>query len=199
MKNKDINDLKKEINSFEKNKTYELIAPNKGKLITTDEDFKFFASNINNNSKLTFELLYKATKDGEQASVFHSNCDEKGPTITVVKVLNGSKCGGFTPVSWKKDGCWTKDPSLRSFLCNLNNKTKFGLRQNYNHALDFHDSKLSCFGGYALQLTDKNLSNKNGICQATDYEIQNPSDLIGINEQNFQAEEIEVFLVKESN
>ena len=199
MKNKDINDLKKEINSFEKNKTYELIAPNKGTLITTDEDFKFFASNINNNSKLTFELLYKATKDGEQASVFHSNCDEKGPTITVVKVLNGSKCGGFTPVSWKKDGCWTKDPSLRSFLCNLNNKTKFGLRQNYNHALDFHDSKLSCFGGYALQLTDKNLSNKNGICQATDYEIQSPSDLIGINEQNFQAEEIEVFLVKESN
>ena len=25
--------------------------------------------------------------------------------------------------------------------------------------MDFHDSKLSCFGGYTLQLTDKNLTN----------------------------------------
>ncbi len=176
---------------------YISLNPNNYSLITTEEDFKFFSLNINSNAKITYELLYKATIDGEAASVFHSKCDEKGATITVVKVLNGSKCGGYTPLSWKINGCWQKDPSLRSFVCNLDNKTKFNLRENYNHALDFHDSKLSCFGGYTLQLTDKNLSNKNGICQATDYQIQSPTDLIGINENNFQAVDIEIFLVKE--
>lgn len=190
-------EVQKEINEMLNIESYTLSNPKNFSLITTDEDFKFFSKNINSNSKISYELLYKASRDGEEASVFHSLCDEKGASITVVKVLNGSKCGGFTPLSWKTEGCWQKDPSLRSFVCNLDNKTKFNLRDNYNHALDFHDSKLSCFGGYTLQLTDKNLSNKNGICQACDYQIQSPTDLIGINENNFQAVDIEIFLVKE--
>ena len=187
----------KEINELLDKESYTLLNPKKYNLITTNEDFKFFSKNINNNAKISYELLYKASIDGEAASVFHSLCDEKGASITVVKVLNGSKCGGFTPLSWKTNGCWQKDPSLRSFVCNLDNKTKFNLRENYNHALDFHGNKLSCFGGYALQLTDNNLSNKNGICQACDYQIQSPTDLIGINDNNFQAVDIEIFLVKE--
>lgn len=190
-------EVQKEINEILDRESYTLLNPKKYSLITTDEDFKFFSNNINSNAKISYELLYKASIDGEAASVFHSLCDEKGASITVVKVLNGSKCGGFTPLSWKTEGCWQKDPSLRSFVCNLDNKTKFNLRENYNHALDFHNNKLSCFGGYTLQLTDKNLSNKNGICQACDYQIQSPTDLIGINENNFQAVDIEIFLVKE--
>lgn len=188
--------IQKELNNF-LDKGYILLNPNNYNLITREEDFKFFSLNINSNAKITYEILYKATIDGEAASVFHSKCDEKGATITVVKVLNGSQCGGYTPLSWKKGGCWQKDPSLRSFVCNLDNKTKFNLRENYDHALDFHDNKLSCFGGYTLQLTDRNLSNKNGICQAIDYQIQSPTDLIGINENDFQAVDIEIFLVKE--
>lgn len=190
-------EVQKEVNEMLNRECYTLSNPKSYSLITSDEDFKFFSKNINSNAKISYELLYKASIDGEAASVFHSLCDEKGASITVVKVLNGSKCGGFTPLSWKTEGCWQKDPSLRSFVCNLDNKTKFNLRDNYNHALDFHNYKLSCFGGYTLQLTDKNLSNKNGICQACDYQIQSPTDLIGINENNFQAVDIEIFLVKE--
>lgn len=190
-------EVQKEVNEMLNRECYTLSNPKSYSLITSDEDFKFFSKNINSNAKISYELLYKASIDGEAASVFHSLCDERGASITVVKVLNGSKCGGFTPLSWKTEGCWQKDPSLRSFVCNLDNKTKFNLRDNYNHALDFHNNKLSCFGGYTLQLTDKNLSNKNGICQACDYQIQSPTDLIGINENNFQAVDIEIFLVKE--
>lgn len=190
-------EVQKEVNEMLNRECYTLSNPKSYSLITSDEDFKFFSKNINSNAKISYELLYKASIDGEAASVFHSLCDEKGASITVVKVLNGSKCGGFTPLSWKTEGCWQKDPSLRSFVCNLDNKTKFNLRDNYNHALDFHNNKLSCFGGYTLQLTDKNLSNKNGICEACDYQIQSPTDLIGINENNFQAVDIEIFLVKE--
>ena len=123
-------EVQKEINEILDRESYTLLNPKKYSLITTDEDFKFFSNNINSNAKISYELLYKASIDGEAASVFHSLCDEKGASITVVKVLNGSKCGGFTPLSWKTEGCWQKDPSLRSFVCNLDNKTKFNLREN---------------------------------------------------------------------
>lgn len=150
-------EIEKEINDFLIQDSYILSNPKNYSLITTDEDFKFLSQNINSNLKLYYELLYKATIDGEASSVFHSKCDEKGPTITVVKVLNGSKCGGFTPISWKKDGCWQKDDSKRSFVFNLEYKTKFNLSDNYNYTLDFHDCKLNCFRGYTLKLTDNNL------------------------------------------
>ena len=46
-------------------------------------------------------------------------------------------------------------------------------------------------------MNDKNLSNKNEISQITDYQIHSPTDLIAINKNNFQAVDIEIFLVKE--
>ena len=37
--------------------------------------------------------------DGWAASTFHSNCDGKGPTVTIIKV--GTYIfGGYTEVSW---------------------------------------------------------------------------------------------------
>ena len=42
---------------------------------------------------------WRAKTDGWAASTFHSNCDEKGPTVTIIQV--GSYIfGGYTDVSW---------------------------------------------------------------------------------------------------
>lgn len=95
------------------------------------------------------------------SSVFHLKCDGKAETITVVKFVNASKCGYSYQL--ENRSYWQKDPSLRSFICNINNKQNFILKKDYNHVQDFHNSnKLSCFGRYTLQLTDNNISNKNG-------------------------------------
>ena len=82
--------IQKDLNNF-LDKGYISLNPNNYSLITREEDFKFFSLNININAKITYELLYKATIDGEAASVFHFKCDEKGTTITFVEV-NGSQC-----------------------------------------------------------------------------------------------------------
>ena len=47
-----------------------------------------------------WRLLFRASRDGFAASVFHSKCDHKGATITVVK-SGGSIFGGFTENPWK--------------------------------------------------------------------------------------------------
>ena len=46
-----------------------------------------------------WRLLFRASRDGFGASAFHSRCDNKGPTITVVK-SDGNIFGGFTENAW---------------------------------------------------------------------------------------------------
>ena len=45
------------------------------------------------------KLLYRASRDGWTASNFHSCCDSKGPTVTVIKSANYI-FGGYTDRSW---------------------------------------------------------------------------------------------------
>ena len=46
-----------------------------------------------------WRLLFRASRDGFAGTVFHSRCDNKGPTVTVVK-SGANIFGGFTEKSW---------------------------------------------------------------------------------------------------
>ncbi|CAH3122202.1 unnamed protein product [Porites lobata] len=46
-----------------------------------------------------WRLLFRASRDSYAASVFHSKCDNKGHTVTVVK-SGGNIFGGFTEEPW---------------------------------------------------------------------------------------------------
>ena len=50
-----------------------------------------------------WRLLFRASRDGFAASAFHSKCDNKGPTITVVK-SDANIFGGFTEKPWTNAG-----------------------------------------------------------------------------------------------
>ena len=47
-----------------------------------------------------WRLLFRASRDGFAGQTFHSKCDNKGPTITVVK-SGANIFGGFTEISWR--------------------------------------------------------------------------------------------------
>ena len=47
----------------------------------------------------TFVLLYRASRDGWSSTTFHARCDERGPTVVVVKSVD-YLFGGFTEQSW---------------------------------------------------------------------------------------------------
>ena len=46
-----------------------------------------------------WRLLFRASRDGYAAASFHSNCNNKGPTVTIVK-SGDNIFGGFTEMSW---------------------------------------------------------------------------------------------------
>ena len=63
---------------------------------------------------------YQATVNGWSSYTFHSNCDGKGPTVTIIRV-GKYIFGGYTKVSWSKWHAWSiwsyhRQPSLRLWV-----------------------------------------------------------------------------------
>ena len=48
-----------------------------------------------------WKCCWRASVDGWTASTFHSQCDGKGPTVTIIRV-GKYIFGGYTSVSWGK-------------------------------------------------------------------------------------------------
>ena len=72
-----------------------------GSKILSDEQKRFI---LNSCLKLelrhsSFVLIYRASRDGWESIDFHAHCDNKGPTVTVVKSGNYI-FGGYTELSW---------------------------------------------------------------------------------------------------
>jgi hypothetical protein len=53
--------------------------------------------------KGNWNICWRATRDGWESAVFHSKCDGKIPTLTVVKVVKNNRTyvfGGYSTVTW---------------------------------------------------------------------------------------------------
>ncbi|RGB29630.1 hypothetical protein C1646_766393 [Rhizophagus diaphanus] len=62
----------------------------------------------NNNIPYDFELILRGSLDGFDPKSFHYKCDDKGATITVIKIKNLDKIvGGYNPFDW--NGLITKN------------------------------------------------------------------------------------------
>ena len=53
-------------------------------------------------------LLYSTLKDGISTITFHKKCDNKGPTLTIVKTVDGHIFGGYNPRSWVSESMYNE-------------------------------------------------------------------------------------------
>ena len=72
---------------------------------------------------VTFQLLYKKSRDGNEYKTFHDLCDNKGETLTLIKSSEGFIIGGYTPLEWDSNSGWKSDNE--TFLFSLTNKKIF--------------------------------------------------------------------------
>ena len=94
---------------------------------------------IDPNIKIKSELLYRMSRDGIEYSKFHNLCDNKGATITLIKLEDGNILGNYTPLSWDSTSGWKND--LKMFVFNLtenikcikNNQNSYGIYCYYNY------------------------------------------------------------------
>ena len=72
---------------------------------------------INSKNQIKAKLLYRKSRDGDTFEIFHQLCDNKGPTITLIRSSEGFIFGGYNPLSWDNHSNWKEDE--QSFLFSL--------------------------------------------------------------------------------
>ena len=71
-------------------------------------------------------LLYRATTHNFTASEFHTRCDNKKPTLVVIKNDQDQVFGGFTKQTWNHTDGYKNDPD--AFLFSVTKKKKYPLK-----------------------------------------------------------------------
>ena len=61
-----------------------------------------------------WRLCWRASQHGSASTTFHSRCDNKGPTVTIVRV-GEYVFGGYADVSWTSK-CWFASCDLCKFI-----------------------------------------------------------------------------------
>jgi len=193
----DINSIWSEIKKFKTNEYISLIL---GESNRYDEFIrKVYEWSGYNNMK----LLYRGTRDGMTYNIFHSKCNNQGPTITLFKNDKGNIFGGYASTDWTSSNSYKSAPD--SFLFTLTNihgsePTKF---PNSNTSYSIYDASNfgpTFGGGYDIET----LYNSNySFCSWFPHSYQDilgkgrsifTGDLNNSN-TNFNLKEIEVFKV----
>ena len=88
----------------------------KGDIIHDMKELEMLTKKINKeNKKIIINLLYKASADGDKASVFHEKCDNAKNTIVLVETKDGMRFGGYTTCSWSGNCVDKNDPEAFIF------------------------------------------------------------------------------------
>ncbi|XP_015756475.1 PREDICTED: hemicentin-2-like isoform X1 [Acropora digitifera] len=127
----------------------------------------FLAPVLRSSSRSRFVRCWRAKTDGWAASTFHSNCDGKGPTVTIIQVGNYI-FGGYTDVSWSNPSSCGYASSSKSFLYSLYNingfspvklQIKSGLQINAIYRCSRYGPTFG--GGHDIHISNNAASNRN--------------------------------------
>jgi len=155
--------------------------------------------------KVRFELLWKGGQDGFGAAMFHSKCNGKGPTVTVIKSNNDKIFGGYTSESWGfggSSGAYKQDAT--AFIYSLTHKAKCATQKNTGYSIFDRSSFGPLFGsGRDIVISDNCNATTNNCCESqrtnspySTYALPSGADntfLAG--SKNFTVKEIEVYAV----
>ncbi|GBC00443.1 hypothetical protein RclHR1_03860008 [Rhizophagus clarus] len=119
--------------------------------------FALFSSWIDKNSNYysrkipySFNLLYRASRDGDTIKKFHERTDNKGASIVIAKIKNTNQIiGGYSPFDWSGFALWksTTDSFIFSFKDYNNIDTgKIGRVTNRKYAIYGHNNCGPVFG-----------------------------------------------------
>jgi hypothetical protein len=89
---------------------------NESLILTNAECFTL----IEITNSLRGKLLYRATRDGFGAQEFHSRCDGKRNTITIIMNDQNFVFGGYGAMPWNSSGNWITDPNAFIFSLRRN-------------------------------------------------------------------------------
>ena len=190
---KEINELKEITKNIPKS-----IDLNQSTILEGNEDFSFINSLF--SDKCRFNLLYKATRDGSYPEDFHRKCDNKGPTITLIKTNDNRKFGGYISKDRQYGNrveVYVKDKN--AFIFSIDKKKKYNIKDGNTDAFTYSSVRGPNFTN-GLGFFNNNDSG-NMFLPVNSYESKTIPNYNSFNEyefagkDNFKAVEIEIFQV----
>ena len=179
--------------------------------IVNDNEIRFLVKRIRDIhpkiNNIYFNLVYRASEDGDKAADFHKKCDKIGPNITLIKTKRGYVFGGFTFKNWEhmprdidvnKPNLGSASRDSRAFGFSVSNQkiynnekpNEFAIWCNRNFGPTFKNNLFQIFdsclrkGGYCSVRSNSHFGG-----QYYDYEISG-------GESRFRIEELEVYELK---
>ena len=176
------------------------------KIIDNNNDLNFLVNRLINNDqilkqkKINFNLLYRATRDGDNSNDFHSRVDNKNSTLTIIKTTSGSKFGVFLEIPFKQTGNFIVDD--KSFIFSLDLKKIYNSKKGQYVLNDYTANKGTILDLYyqPISICNNCLSNNNSYTNTQsnvsnrfsgferDYELNN-------NQKNFTVTEMETYQI----
>jgi len=159
-----------------------------------------------------WQLIYRASQDGFEATSFHSKCDNKPNTLIIIKTESGNIFGGYTEQNWTPSDSFTEQSWLstdsyktdpKTFIFSIKNAYQYPIKINCsnNFSICCSNSYGPTFGlGHDLHIADKSNTNMNSYSNICNSYIHNrlvygsdeaKSFLAG--SVNFTVNEIEVY------
>ena len=152
-------------------------------------------------------LLYRASRDGFSTFDFHSKCDNKAKTVTLIKTSDDSVVGGYTAAAWTSALSYSYDTTSYIFILrekgisSLSNAKKFGLRSTaltYSNYAIYNDPLFGpSFGFSDLRIVDHSQMNTGSEATYSVYSTYNTgtSNVFGRVMNDWTTLEIEVFQI----
>ena len=149
-------------------------------------------------------LLYKATRDGFQASAFHYRCDNVANTVTIISNNLNYVFGGFTAAKWSSTSANIADPTGFIFSLRRNGGlTNYKLSIQSSHMSDTMNSEQSTYGptfgnGLDIYICDRSNTNTGSYSSILCYTPptypsgSNRTTFLTGGYQNWRTSEIEV-------
>ena len=167
----------------------------KGEIIHDMKELELITDKINkgnSNQKIIINLLYKASVDGDKASIFHEKCDQAKSTIVLVETLNGKRFGGFTTCSWSGNCEDKNDP--QAFIFSLDKMETYDNIPG-DEAIGCYPKFGPIFLGCQIKIFD-NAFSKGGTTfeKELNFNTKEDYELTG-GDRVFQIKEIEVYEV----
>ena len=178
------------------------------KIIDNNNDLNFLVNGLINNDhilkqkKINFNLLYRATRDGDNFNDFHSRVDNKNSTLTIIKTTSGSKFGVFLEIPFKQTGNNVVDD--KSFIFSLDLKKIYNsikgcyvfidhnINNNYGYFLNLYYQpiriSINCLSNNKSYTENKSSASNSFLGFERDYELNN-------NQKNFTVTEMETYQI----
>ena len=137
------------------------------------------------------------SENGTKSENFHKICNDKGPTLTLVKTTKNKIFGGFTPLNWKNEGGFIYDKSNQTFIFSLNLKKKYNMIKQNGYGID-------CYPDYGPNFGNCDFYLKENMKEGATYANNNCNFLSNKNleltggkgdHEDFETEEFEVYKV----